>query len=53
MGKEYGHRLHRTGDWGYMLSSGELELCGRCDSIVKIRGYTVERQVIVVIVFGN
>ena len=37
--------LYRTGDWGYMLSSGELEICGRCDTMVKIRGYSIELQV--------
>ena len=40
-----GERLYRTGDWGYMLSSGELEICGRCDSMVKVRGYSIELQV--------
>ena len=42
---EYGDRLYRTGDWGYMLSDGHLEICGRCDSMVKIRGYSIEVQV--------
>lgn len=41
-----GDRLYRTGDWGYMLSDGRLEICGRCDSMVKIRGYSIEVQVI-------
>ena len=40
-----GPRLYRTGDWGYLLSSGMLEICGRCDSMVKIRGYSIETQV--------
>ena len=40
-----GNRLYRTGDWGYLLSTGELEICGRCDSMVKIRGYSIEVQV--------
>lgn len=40
-----GPRLYRTGDWGYLLSSGLLEICGRCDSMVKIRGYSIETQV--------
>nr|CAD7260469.1 unnamed protein product [Timema shepardi] len=39
-----GSRLYRTGDWGYMLSGGTLEICGRCDSMVKIRGYSIEIQ---------
>ncbi len=38
-------RLYKTGDWGYLLSDGHLEICGRCDSMVKIRGYSVEIQV--------
>jgi non-ribosomal peptide synthetase component F len=42
--QEHG-RLYRTGDWGYMLSDGSLEICGRCDSMVKIRGYSIETQV--------
>lgn len=41
-----GERLYRTGDWGYFLSDGNLEICGRCDSMVKIRGYSVEIQAI-------
>lgn len=41
----YGTRLYRTGDWGYLLSDGSLEIIGRCDSMVKIRGYTVELKV--------
>ena len=40
-----GERLYRTGDWGYLLSNGSLEICGRCDSMVKIRGYSIEVQV--------
>ena len=40
-----GERLYRTGDWGYMLSDGNLEICGRCDTMVKIRGYSIEVQV--------
>jgi len=28
-----------------MLSDGSLEICGRCDSMVKIRGYSIEIQV--------
>lgn len=43
--KQYGPRLYRTGDWGYLLSDGSLEIVGRCDSMVKIRGYTVELKV--------
>ena len=38
-------RLYKTGDWGYMLSDGSFEICGRCDTMVKIRGYSIEKQV--------
>ncbi|KAJ9589457.1 hypothetical protein L9F63_017318 [Diploptera punctata] len=41
-----GDRLYRTGDWGYVLSDGNLEVVGRCDSVVKIRGYTIETQAV-------
>ncbi|KAL4089148.1 hypothetical protein QTP88_024216 [Uroleucon formosanum] len=44
--KEFGDRLYKTGDWGYLRTDGSLEICGRCDSMVKIRGYTVELQAI-------
>ncbi|XP_026818153.1 LOW QUALITY PROTEIN: uncharacterized protein LOC113557060 [Rhopalosiphum maidis] len=44
--KEFGDRLYKTGDWGYLRSDGSLEICGRCDTMVKIRGYTVELQAI-------
>ncbi|ELT98363.1 hypothetical protein CAPTEDRAFT_224942 [Capitella teleta] len=37
-------RLHKSGDWGYLLSNGSLKVCGRCDSMVKIRGYSIETQ---------
>lgn len=35
----YGERLYRCGDWGLRTSNGGLEITGRCDSMVKIRGY--------------
>ncbi|ESP02709.1 hypothetical protein LOTGIDRAFT_171784 [Lottia gigantea] len=41
-----GDRLYRTGDWGYVLADGSLEICGRCDSMVKIRGYSIEVQAV-------
>ena len=28
-----------------MMTDGSFEICGRCDSMVKIRGYSVETQV--------
>ncbi|XP_046369445.2 glycine betaine reductase ATRR-like isoform X1 [Haliotis rufescens] len=42
----YGDVLYRTGDWGYVLSDSSLEICGRCDSMVKIRGYSIEVQAV-------
>ena len=41
-----GERLYKTGDWGYSLSDGSFEICGRCDSMVKIRGYSIETQAV-------
>jgi len=37
--------IFRTGDWGLLKSDQDLEICGRCDSMVKIRGYSIEIQV--------
>jgi amino acid adenylation domain-containing protein len=37
-----GERLYRTGDLGRYLPSGEIELLGREDQQVKIRGHRVE-----------
>lgn len=45
MSIEFGDRIYKTGDWGYLKSDGHLEIFGRCDTMVKIRGYTVELQV--------
>lgn len=36
-----GERLYRTGDLAYQYEDGLLEIRGRCDSMVKIRGYSV------------
>ena len=36
-----GQRLYRTGDIAYQYPDGLLEIRGRCDSMVKIRGYSV------------
>ncbi|KAL8598680.1 hypothetical protein ACOMHN_033245 [Nucella lapillus] len=41
-----GDRLYRTGDCGYMLSDGSLEIHGRVDTMVKIRGYSIEVQAV-------
>lgn len=43
--QEMGLRMYRTGDWGYLLPNSVLEICGRCDTLVRIRGYGVEFQV--------
>ena len=36
-----GERLYRTGDMAFCYENGLLEIRGRCDSMVKIRGYSV------------
>jgi amino acid adenylation domain-containing protein len=41
-GPEQYTRLYKTGDWGRLLPDGGLEICGRHDSMQKIRGYSVE-----------
>ncbi|EED93564.1 predicted protein [Thalassiosira pseudonana CCMP1335] len=33
--------MYRTGDRARMLANGQLEILGRCDFMVKIRGYSV------------
>jgi hypothetical protein len=38
-------RLYRTGDSSYMLNEGTIEICGRCEPMVKIRCYSFEIQV--------
>jgi amino acid adenylation domain-containing protein len=35
-------RVYRTGDLGIMRADGVIELCGRADHQVKLRGYRVE-----------
>ncbi len=37
-----GDRLYRTGDWGRLLASGEIEFLGREDAQVKIQGHRIE-----------
>lgn len=41
-----GRRLYRCGDFGRVRSDGRLELAGRQDHRVKIRGYRVELPVV-------
>eukprot|EP00397_Hematodinium_sp_SG-2012_P001900 GEMP01001905.1.p1 GENE.GEMP01001905.1~~GEMP01001905.1.p1 ORF type:complete len:1374 (+),score=347.63 GEMP01001905.1:312-4433(+) len=36
-----GRKMYKTGDRGRFLPSGAVELMGRCDFMVKIRGYSV------------
>ena len=36
-----GRRYYRTGDMAQFLSDGRIEILGRCDSMVKIRGYSI------------
>ena len=42
-GPEMYTRIYKTGDWGRLLPDGGLEICGRHDSMQKIRGYSVDR----------
>ena len=37
-----GHRLYRTGDEAVLLASGEVQLRGRLDEQLKLRGYRIE-----------
>jgi len=41
-----GKRMYKTGDRAVVLPNRELEILGRCDSMVKIRGYSVELRAI-------
>eukprot|EP00238_Polyblepharides_amylifera_P000362 CAMPEP_0196573638 /NCGR_PEP_ID=MMETSP1081-20130531/3504_1 /TAXON_ID=36882 /ORGANISM="Pyramimonas amylifera, Strain CCMP720" /LENGTH=1103 /DNA_ID=CAMNT_0041891419 /DNA_START=306 /DNA_END=3617 /DNA_ORIENTATION=- len=36
-----GEQVYRTGDLAQILPDGSLEITGRCDSMVKLRGYSV------------
>jgi len=36
-----GERVYKAGDQARMLADGSVEIQGRCDSMVKIRGYSV------------
>lgn len=37
-----GAKMYRTGDQGRMLPDGNLEILGRVDFMVKVRGYSIE-----------
>src|SRR5919199_847648 len=39
---ENGARMYRTGDKGRLLPDGSLEILGRVDFMVKVRGYSIE-----------
>jgi thioester reductase-like protein len=39
-------KMYRTGDVGYLVGGGRLEICGRCDSMVKVRGYSIELRAV-------
>jgi len=51
--KEGGDKLYRTGDMGRQVPGGNLELLGRMDQQVKIRGMRVELAEIESILLGN
>ncbi|CAN5616121.1 hypothetical protein BH20ACT10_BH20ACT10_09390 [soil metagenome] len=37
-----GGRMYRTGDRARLLPDGSLEILGRCDFMMKVRGYSIE-----------
>ncbi|HEX8329583.1 MAG TPA: amino acid adenylation domain-containing protein [Hymenobacter sp.] len=39
---EPGARLYRTGDAGQLLANGEVQVLGRLDNQIKLRGYRIE-----------
>ncbi|KAF4673408.1 hypothetical protein FOL46_007323 [Perkinsus olseni] len=46
-----GRRMYKTGDVGYVVEGGMLEISGRCDSMVKIRGYSIELKAVQVAMY--
>ncbi|KAF4671782.1 hypothetical protein FOL47_001218 [Perkinsus chesapeaki] len=46
-----GKRMYKTGDVGYIVEGGMLEISGRCDSMVKIRGYSIELKAVQVAMY--
>jgi len=47
-----GRRMYKTGDRARVLPSRELEILGRCDSMVKVRGYSVELRAIEAVIMS-
>ena len=37
-----GETVYKTGDWGRILTSGQIELAGRIDNQIKLRGFRIE-----------
>jgi thioester reductase-like protein/amino acid adenylation domain-containing protein len=50
---EEGARMYRTGDRGRILPDGHLEILGRADFRVRIRGYNVELGAVEAAIEGN
>jgi hypothetical protein len=43
-------KMYRTGDVGYLVGGGRLEICGRCDSMVK---YLIMIKKLNLIIYSN
>jgi amino acid adenylation domain-containing protein len=50
---EPGARLYRTGDLARVLPNGEIDLLGRADNQVKLRGYRIELEEIEAVLDGH